>query len=72
MIWTIARKELTELSRDGRFRLLAAVILLLAVASTAAGWLQFTAVSRQHAEAQRETREQWLNQKEKSPHSAAH
>lgn len=72
MIWTIARKELTELSRDGRFRLLAAVILLLAVASTAAGWLQFTAVSRQHAEAQRETREQWLNQKEKNPHSAAH
>lgn len=72
MIGTIARKELTELSRDGRFRLLSAVILLLAVASTAAGWLQFTAVSRQHAEAQRETRSQWLNQQEKNPHSAAH
>jgi len=72
MIWTIARKELTELSRDGRFRLLAIVILVLAAASTAAGWLQFSAVSRQHAEAQRETREQWLNQKEKNPHSAAH
>jgi ABC-2 type transport system permease protein len=72
MIRIIARKELTEMLRDGRFRVLAALVLLLAAASFAAGWAQYIDVERQHREARQETRAQWLNQPAKNPHSAAH
>ncbi|MGE3507979.1 MAG: ABC transporter permease [Vicinamibacterales bacterium] len=72
MISRIARKELTETLRDGRFRLLAAVVLMLAVGSVAAGWKHYHDVQRQHEEARRSTRSQWLNQPAKNPHSAAH
>jgi ABC-2 type transport system permease protein len=68
----IARKELLETTRDGRFRMLAAVVLLLSVVSLAAGWRQYVDVQRQHLQAQQATRAQWLNQPAKNPHSAAH
>jgi ABC-2 type transport system permease protein len=38
MVGRIARKELLETLRDGRFRLLAAVVIVLSVTSLAAGW----------------------------------
>jgi ABC-2 type transport system permease protein len=72
MVRTIARKELVELLRDGRFRALALVVLVLSAASVAAGWKQYVDVQRQHGEAQQETRAQWLKQPAKNPHSAAH
>jgi ABC-2 type transport system permease protein len=72
MIRTIARKELTEMLRDGRFRSLAALVLVLSATSFAAGWKHYVDVQRQHAEAQAATRAQWLNQPAKNPHSAAH
>jgi ABC-2 type transport system permease protein len=72
MIQTIARKELTEMLRDGRFRGLAALVLLLSAASFAAGWKHYVDVQRQHIEAQQATRAQWLDQPAKNPHSAAH
>jgi ABC-2 type transport system permease protein len=72
MILRIARKEMTEMFRDGRFRVLAAVVLAVSVMSLAAGWKQYADISRQHALAQAETRDQWLNQPKKNPHSAAH
>jgi ABC-2 type transport system permease protein len=72
MILRIARKELTEVVRDGRFRVLAALVFLLSAASFAAGWKQYVDVQRQHLQAQGETRSQWLNQPAKNPHSAAH
>lgn len=68
----IARKELLELVRDGRFRLLAVLTLLVSVAALAAGWKQYTDVERQHTQAQQATRAQWLQQPAKNPHSAAH
>jgi hypothetical protein len=37
MIRRIARKVLTDTLRDGRFRLLAAVVLAITIASLAAG-----------------------------------
>jgi ABC-type Na+ efflux pump permease subunit len=37
MILRIARKELLDLSRDGRFRVLSALVLLVSVVSLAAG-----------------------------------
>jgi ABC-2 type transport system permease protein len=72
MIWRIARKELLDTTRDGRFRLLAALVLAVSLVSLAAGWAHHRDVQRQHDEAQRATRAQWLDQGTKNPHSAAH
>lgn len=72
MISRIARKELLETLRDGRFRVLAAVVLGISVVSLAAGWKHYRDVETQHAQAREATREQWLNQGEKNPHSASH
>lgn len=72
MIGTIARKEVIEMWRDGRFRTLAVLVLALSAASLAAGWRQYVDIQRQHLEAQQETRAQWLTQPAKNPHSAAH
>jgi ABC-2 type transport system permease protein len=72
MIRTIAHKELMEMLRDGRFRVLAALVLTLSAASFAAGWKHYVDVQRQHLQAQQATRAQWLNQPAKNPHSAAH
>ncbi|ODS52086.1 MAG: hypothetical protein ABS36_18190 [Acidobacteria bacterium SCN 69-37] len=71
-ICTIARKEWRETWRDGRVRVVTALVWLLAAAAMAAGWQQATRVAAEHAEAQRATREQWVNQPAKNPHSAAH
>jgi ABC-2 type transport system permease protein len=72
MISRIARKELIETLRDGRFRILAAVVLAISIASLAAGWKYYRDVQTQHEQARRATREQWLAQPQKNPHSAAH
>jgi ABC-2 type transport system permease protein len=72
MLWTIARKELLDTLRDGRFRVAAAVVLILTLAALAAGWKHYRDVSTQHDDARRATRSQWLNQPKKNPHSAAH
>jgi ABC-2 type transport system permease protein len=72
MVLRIARKELTEILRDGRFRWLAGLVLALSVTSLAAGWKHFSEVDRQHQEAQQATRADWLAQPAKNPHSAAH
>lgn len=72
MIWRIAKKELTEVVRDGRFRLLAALVLTVSIVSLAAGWSHHRTVRTQHDEARRATRAQWVNQPAKNPHSAAH
>ena len=72
MIRTIARKELVEMLRDGRFRIAAAVVLVLLTGALLLGWQHYRDVSRQHAAAQQATRAQWLGQGKKNPHSAAH
>jgi ABC-2 type transport system permease protein len=72
MILRIARKEMTEMFRDGRFRVLAAVVLAVSVVSMAAGWRHYADISSQHRTAQAATRDQWLRQPKKNPHSAAH
>lgn len=72
MVLRIARKELVDLMRDGRFRVLSAIVLAVSVVSLLAGWKHYTELSAQHETASAATREQWLNQPEKNPHSAAH
>jgi ABC-2 type transport system permease protein len=72
MITQIARKEFTETLRDGRFRWAAAIVFVLLLASVVMGGKHYRDVKRQHDLARAETREQWLRQPAKNPHSAAH
>ena len=72
MVKRIARKELIEMLRDGRFRVLSVAVLAVSLLSLAVGWKHYADVARQHAAAQAATRDQWLHQTKKNPHSAAH
>lgn len=72
MITTIARKEMIETWRDGRFRLAAAVVFTLLAGALLLGWRQYSDLRAQHEFAQQATRQQWLGQGKKNPHSAAH
>jgi ABC-2 type transport system permease protein len=72
MILRVARKELIDLSRDGRFRVLSGLVLVVSLVSLAAGWKTYSDVNAQHQAAQAATRQQWLDQTDKNPHSAAH
>jgi len=71
-VTTIARKELLELTRDGRFRWTGAIVLALLLAALLAGWRSYRDVRAQHELAQHAQREMWVNQPAKNPHSAAH
>jgi ABC-2 type transport system permease protein len=72
MIRTVARKELVDMTRDGRFRCAAGIVLALLLGAVVLGWRHYREVNAQHEMAQRATREQWLKQGVKNPHSAAH
>ena len=72
MILRIAQKEMTEIWRDGRFRLAAAVVMTLLSGALLLGWRQYQDLRAQHELAQQATRQQWLQQGKKNPHSAAH
>jgi ABC-2 type transport system permease protein len=72
VIARIARKEWIEMIRDGRFRWTAAVVLGLLVVSLLMGWKQYRETNAQHEAARRLTRQHWLHQPPKNPHSAAH
>jgi ABC-2 type transport system permease protein len=51
---------------------LAVLVLVISVISLVAGWRHYQHVQQQHERAQQATRAQWLTQKAKNPHSAAH
>ncbi len=72
MIATIARKELRELLRDGRFRLVALVVLGLSLVTAAFGWQSARAVASERASAQAIAASQFSEQDDKNPHVAAH
>lgn len=72
MVATVARKELREMTRDGRFRLAAAVVFLLLAAALATGWRAWRDASTLRESASQATRTHWLAQAPKNPHSAAH
>jgi ABC-2 type transport system permease protein len=61
-----------EMVRDGRFRVAGAILFALLAGALLLGWQHYREVSAQHSAAQKGTREQWLNQGKKNPHSAAH
>src|SRR5262245_32173227 len=72
MVTTIARKEFTEMTRDGRFRWMSAVVLLLLLTSLALGWKHYRQVKAERDAAQAASRDTWINQGRRNPHSAAH
>jgi ABC-2 type transport system permease protein len=72
MLSTIARKEFTELLRDGRFRWTAAIVLALLAVAVVAGARHQRDLVAQQAAAQSAEHARWLGQTPKSPHSAAH
>jgi ABC-2 type transport system permease protein len=72
MITRIARKEFTEMIRDGRYAWAAAIIFTLLTVSLLTGWRQHAEVKRQQTAAQESQRAFWLDQGARNPHSAAH
>ncbi len=72
MILTVAKKELTEILRDGRFRWSAGIVLVLLLASLFTSWRYVSTEINERELAKQGERERWLNQDEKNPHSAAH
>ncbi len=72
MITSIARKEFAEIVRDGRFKWTAAIMVLLLLTAMMAGYQKYTTAVRIQQAAQAGTNEQWLDQGDKNPHSAAH
>lgn len=72
MLWTIARKELSELGRDRSVvAVLATYVMMLFISCLVSQWIWAERASaqawRQHA-----AREDWLNQPTQSPHQATH
>lgn len=72
MITQIARKEFTDLLRDGRFRFSALIVGALLLVSLGVSWTQVRAASAQLEAAEATARDHWDSQGEKNPHSAAH
>jgi ABC-2 type transport system permease protein len=72
MIGVVARKEFTEILRDGRFKWTAAIMALLLITALATGWQRYAAYAEMQAAAQGVSNTQWLKQGDKNPHSAAH
>ena len=72
MIATIARKEFSEIVRDGRFKWTAAIMALLLLTALMAGYQKYSAYMDTQRIAQGQTNSQWFNQGDKNPHAGAH
>ena len=72
MIAAIARKEFSEIVRDGRFKWTAAIMALLLLTAMAAGYQKYSAFMDIQRLSQDRTNAQWLNQGDKNPHAGAH
>ena len=72
MILRIARKELTEMARDGRLRWATGIVVSLLLAALAAGWTRYRDVQALTVAAQASARQHWLAQPPRNAHAAAH
>lgn len=68
----IARKELTAIYRSKVAAVNAAILLLLLGVAAWGGYKNYHIINQIREQAQREKRQQWLNQDLKHPHIAAH
>lgn len=72
MLLRIARHELRDVVRDGRFRIAATIVGALLGVSVLTGWAYQQQESAEHASAAGVSRATWLAQQAKDPHTAAH
>lgn len=72
MVRTIAKKEFTELIRDGRLRLLGVLILALGITALGFGAQQTFEAQHERDAAVKRSKSQWEGQGDKNPHVAAH
>ena len=72
MIGVVARKELKEIIRDGRFRWLSVTCVLLILLATASGFQLTMQQLQDQAAAATAERDNFLEQGAKNPHAAAH
>ena len=72
MITTVAKKELTETLRDGRFRWMAGVLIVLLLAALLTGMASVRETRNAVAAAEAAEGETWVGQGDRNPHSAAH
>lgn len=72
MIGVVARKEMRGLLRDGRILSGGLVLLLLGVVALLSAAARYESLSKERDNAQAVVAEQWREQGEKNPHSAAH
>ncbi len=72
MVTDIAKKEVREIVRDGRLRLLGAIVVILALAALAFGVRQTTRAQHAREHAAERSESQWRDQGQKNPHVAAH
>lgn len=72
IVWIVARKEFTEVIRDGRLRLLAVLVAVLGVAALGFGARQTIDAQDERSDAMERAKAQWEGQGAKNPHVAAH
>lgn len=72
MLLRIARHEIRDVVRDGRFRWASAIVVGLLLVALLTGWTEQRSVAAEHASAAQTSRETWLAQPAKDPHTAAH
>lgn len=72
LVAVVARKELTELARDGRLRWAGGLVTTLLVLAAVVGWMRHGEVEREVAQAAAADQQAWLAQGPRNPHSAAH
>ncbi len=72
LVRTVAHKEVLEILRDGRLRLLGGIVVILALAGLAFGTQQTLRAEHAREHAQEQATEHWEDQGEKNPHVAAH
>lgn len=72
MILTIARKELREIFRDGRFFWTAAIMFVLLVSALVVGAHRYATYNAMQSHAQEVSDGQFYTQGDKNPHSGAH
>ncbi len=72
MTGTIVRKEFMELLRDGRFRWASLALVVLLALSALSAWHNRATSEQQRHDAGQSMHDGWLNQGEKSGHSATH
>lgn len=65
-------KELKELTRDGRFKIVLGISLVLLIIATITGINQYKKNNQQYLKSMETEREVWESQGAKNPHSAAH